>query len=345
MSWRALEFHLLSFAKPLWLLTLLLVPLLAWWQLRRRGPAVRYSDINLVLSLPSGRGPWVRRAGAGLRAAGLTFLIVALAGPRWPDPGTRIPTEGIAISMIVDVSGSMANPDFVWENQPISRLDAVKKAFRLLVDGGRGPGGRQLDGRPHDLIALVVYATRPETACPLTLDHAALLRILDMQEPRTLVTEATTNTGDAIAWAVHGLHNSRTKRQVIILLTDGEHNVLPPALKPRQAAQLAGNLHIPIYAILAAGDSGPDSKGSDEALKAKQALQDVARITTGRFFQAADTDGLLEVCKQIDRLERQEIESFQYRRYYEGYPWFGAASLLAWVLVFVLEATVWRKIP
>ena len=54
---------------------------------------------------------------------------------------------------------------------------------------------------------------------------------------------------------------------------------------------------------------------------------------------------LLEVCVEIDRLEKQEIVSFQYRRYHELYPWFGLAALalvLAWV---TLEATVWRRLP
>ena len=51
-----------------------------------------------------------------MRGAMLVALIIALAGPRWPDLRTRIATEGIAIEMLVDVSGSMAEPDFQWES-------------------------------------------------------------------------------------------------------------------------------------------------------------------------------------------------------------------------------------
>jgi Ca-activated chloride channel family protein len=336
---------LLTFTEPIWLLALIGVPALVWWWLRQSGGALRYSDTKLLSGLPRGRGDWVRRAGAAFRAAALVFLIVGLAGPRWPDPGTRIATEGIAIAMVVDVSGSMANQDYLWDKLPIGRLDAVKRAFRLLVEGGQEPGGRRLAGRPQDLISLVTYATRPETACPLTLNHAVLLQILDGQQPRTVSTEATTNTGDAIAWALAGLQRSGARRKVIILLTDGEHNVPPPALKPRQAAQLAGNLSIPIYTIQAGNENGPDGKPSEEALKARQTLEEIAKMTQAQYFQAADSDGLLDVCNKIDRLERQEIQSFQYRRYYEAFAWFGLASLLMWLAVFVLEATVWRVIP
>src|SRR5205085_1665629 len=83
-----------------------------------------------------------------------------------------IPTEGIAIEMLVDVSGSMAQPDFNWQGKPISRLDAVQKVFHLFVEGGAGPGGQRLTGRPEDLIGLVTFATWPESPCPLTLSHA-----------------------------------------------------------------------------------------------------------------------------------------------------------------------------
>src|SRR6185437_1225945 len=99
-----------------------------------------------------------------------------LSGPRWPDLRTRIETEGIAIVMLVDVSGSMAERDFDWRGEPVSRLEAVKKVFHLFVSGGEGTDTTgdgtdvsNFQGRPTDQIGLVTFATRPETACPLTL--------------------------------------------------------------------------------------------------------------------------------------------------------------------------------
>jgi Ca-activated chloride channel family protein len=339
------------------LLLLVLVPPLVMWWLRGGEGAVRYSDTGLLRGLPSGREVWVRRAGAGLRAGALVLLVVALAGPRWPDPGTRIPTQGIAISMVVDTSASMAKEDFSWKDQPLSRLQAVQKAFRLLVAGGEGADNLTIQGRPSDLIALVTYGTRPETACPLTLNHGVLLEILDAQKPRTLITEATTNTGDALAWALHGLVKAPTKRKVLILLTDGEHNVGPPALTPPQAAQLAGNLGIPIYAIHAGIEPPPakEPSGEDERKrslseeeefrKAQKTLQKIANMTGGQYFRAGDTEALVQACNQIDGLERQEIQSFRYRRYFHAFAWFGLGSLLLWTTVHFLETTVWRKVP
>src|SRR5438105_7023205 len=196
-----------EFAHPWLLLLWLALPPLVWhWQRRSRG-ALRYSSVAIVAGLASGRAGWTRQGGAILRTLGCVLAVIALAGPRWPDEGTRIPAEGISIALVLDVSASMAEPDFAWQAEKIRRIDGARKAVRLLTAGGDLPGGGALAGRPEDLMALVTFAARPETACPLTLDHGALLKIVDDQEPRIAVDVATTNPGDALAWALHVLKN------------------------------------------------------------------------------------------------------------------------------------------
>lgn len=343
-----------EFANPWLLLLLAAVPPLVWWWRRRPRAALRFSDTAALAGLPAGRSRWVRGTVAGLRGLALVLLVLALAGPRWPDLHSRISTEGLAIQMVVDVSGSMAEPDFDWDGKPISRLEAVKRVFHLFVEGGEGPDGQPLEGRPDDLIGLVTFATWPETACPLTLSHAVLLRLLDKAQPRTVPTENRTNIGTALGWALHGLKGAPTARQVIILLSDGEHNVPPPALTPRQAAQLAANRRVPVYTIDAGGDtsveegavSGESARTAAEIREAgARALQAVAQLTKGRYFRARDTAGLLAVCREIDRLERQAIQCFVYQRYYEAYPWVGLAAFGCWLIVYLLEMVVWRLLP
>lgn len=310
---------------------------------------MQYSDTGLLAGLPRGRGVRAQRYGWLLRAAGLVLLIVALSGPRWPDPGTRLPTEGIAIAIVVDVSASMNERDFLWDNQVVSRLEAVKKVFHLFVEGGDAPGGARLAARPQDLISLIAFATRPETACPLTLDHVALVNILDAQEARTVATEATTNPGDAIAWALAALHKAPTLRKVVIFLTDGESNVPPPALTPRQAAQLAGNLQIPIYAIGAGPDfsDAPPKDGApaSDLAKARTTMADIAHISKGQYFLATDGKALADACCAIDRLERTKVQSITYSRYHEGYPWFAVLALVSWLAILGLENTRWQRVP
>ncbi len=342
-----------QFTHPLVLLLALLLPPLLWWWLRRRGGALRYPDTGWLAGLPAGRSRAARWGGALFRALALLLLIFALAGPRWPDRRTRIPTEGISIMMVADVSGSMAEPDFDWHGQPVTRLEAVKRAFRLFVEGGdAGPDGH-FPGRPSDLIGLVTFATRPESPCPLTLSHAVLVKMLEQEQPRSVPGESETNISDAIVLGLHWLKAGDTRRKILVLLTDGEHNVPhpPSGWTPRQAAQVAANLHVPVYTIDAGGATDPNREPGAPAESAAtreegvRTLRVIARITGGRYFPAHDTKTLLKVCQDIDRLERTEIRSFQYRRYYEAYPWLGLAAFLLMGTVCGLERTVWRRLP
>src|ERR1700729_1449116 len=104
----------LSFSEPWILLLLPMVLGLVWWWRRRRQGSMGYSSIDLLAGLPSGRSGWARHGGWLLRLFGLLCVVIALAGPRWPDPNrTPVPTEGIALAMVVDVSGSMSTEDFL----------------------------------------------------------------------------------------------------------------------------------------------------------------------------------------------------------------------------------------
>jgi Ca-activated chloride channel family protein len=350
---------MIHFAHPAFLLLALAVPPVIWWWVRQRRGALRYPSTGLFAGLPAGSSRLARWAGAGGRALALLLGVVALAGPRWPDTGSRLPTEGIAIEMIVDVSGSMGQADFQWEGRPITRLDAVKRAFRLFVQGGPAGDGQRLEGRPDDLIGLVTFATLPESPCPLTLSHSVLLQMLDAAEPKVVPTECQTNIGDAITWGLLRLEAARGRRRIMVLLSDGEHNVPPPALKPRPAAQFAANEGIPIYTIDAGGDVStgegpaalPAATGETVATQAElradgiRTLKNIAELTGGQYFRARDTETLLAVCQKIDGLERQKIESFRYRRYYEGFAWAALASFVLLVGVYFLEVTWWLRVP
>jgi hypothetical protein len=70
----------------------------------------------------------------------------------------------VDIVLVIDISPSMAAQDF----RPLNRLNVAKETAREFV--------RQ---RPHDRIGLVGFAATAFTQCPLTLDHSALIELLD----------------------------------------------------------------------------------------------------------------------------------------------------------------------
>src|SRR5437667_108251 len=136
----------------------------------------------------------------------------------------------------------------------------------------------------------------PTGRSPRTLSHSVLLRMLDEEEPRTITGEMETNISDALVLGLHRLQSAGPRRKVLVLLSDGEHNVPHPqsAWTPRQASQIAANLGIPVYAIDAGGEGGSgkevtarEEAAPDTAARRSEGirtLQEVARITRGRYF-------------------------------------------------------------
>jgi Ca-activated chloride channel family protein len=346
---------MLRFANPEFLWFAPLAVVLAWWWARRRRPALRYSDARLLAGLPGGRAWRAKWGGAALRGLAALALVAACAGPRRPDLQTRLPAEGIAIVLALDVSGSMATADAPWTagSPPLPRLEAAKRAFKLFVAGGDAPDGTHFDPRSADQIGLVTFAALPQTACPLTLNHTVLVRVADAQEPKAGL-DAGTNVGDAIAEGIIRLEGAHHRRKALILLSDGEHNVSregkegPEApLKPRQAAQLAANLGIKVYTIDAGGPPPPTATPDEAAQReaGRQALRDVVSLTGGQSFAASSGPELLAAYKEIDALEKTEAVSYQYRRYFEYYPWCAAAALALLLAAHLLDRTRWRTVP
>src|SRR5207244_9182067 len=140
----------------------------------------------------------------------------------------------------------------------------------------------------------VLFRSQPEDTVPLTLAHDVLLQLLDAEQPRTL-PDTGTNIGDAVAWGLKKLDAAGGGRQVLVLLSDGEHNVPAPALTPRQAGQLAANRGVTVYTIDAGGPPLPGAPPEDVQARGlgRKALEAVAALTGGRAFAAHDASGLM----------------------------------------------------
>ena len=340
------------FANPEFLI--LLVPsvfYLIWWTQRKR-PGLRYSDVSILNGLPRGRAGFARWMSVGWRAISLIGLALAIAGPRIPDLKTRLPAEGIAVVVAMDVSGSMGEEDFTWTGleKPISRLTSAKRVLRLFAVGGEGPDGKSFPGRPSDSLGLVTFAAWPEASCPLTLNHSVFLSVLDTMTPK-IGPDAGTNIGDAIAEGVIRLDAAGAGRKILILVSDGEHNIAldraDPPLKPRQATQLAADLKIPVYTIDCGGEGNGNGDAESVARRAdgRAILKTVAEMTGGKSFMANDGEQLQAACLEIDRLERRPVESFTYRRERDLSPWFAGVAMIALVVALFFEHIIWRTIP
>jgi len=352
----------MRFATPWAFLALLLIPVLLYYQLGRRRPrALTFSAIALLL--PVGISWRQRLAGLPLflRVLALILLVTGLARPQQGIEKTYDISHGIAIEMVIDRSSSMGE-EMDFNNMATNRLEVVKKIFAEFVNGN----GKQLAGRPNDLIGLVSFARYPETVCPLTLAHEALSGFMANIQLVTNRVEDGTSIGDGIALAAARLQKAEEdvakqykndasghyeiKSKIIILLTDGAHNA--GALSPLEAAKLANQWGIKIYSIGIGEDidtSGIQgffarmsrlARGVD-----KKTLQEIADTTGGIFRMAGDAENLRTIYEEIDRLEKSEIESIRHIDYAEHFPFFVMTALALLVMEMALRATVLRKIP
>ena len=351
------------FHDPLWIV--LLLPVIGWsfYALRRqRRASVLYSSVELLRDLPVTWALRLRRALPWLRVLGLALIATALVRPQLGREEFRIRTEGIAIEMCIDKSGSMQALDFTIEGKRRNRLEAVKRVFRHFV-----AGDERFAGRGDDLVGLVVFGGFADAMCPLTLDHGALLEVLEgvqisepVQDKEGRVIndglwqeEQATAIGDAIAVAVDRLKDVESKSRVIVLLSDGENTA--GVVDPDEAADAARAFGIRIYSI-GVGTTGTapfptrDLFGRN-VLQARpvrldeQSLKSLAEKTDGRYFNAQDTETLEHVYAEIDRLEKTETEGRLYTQYGEMFQWLLLPGLVCVLLEVWLSCTRFRSLP
>ena len=315
----------LEFREP-WLMLVAVVAIPIFLLARRAPGRVQFSSFLLLPAHSASwrtRLAWIPDAAIAIAAVALA---VALAGPRIGEQFTRIEREGIAIMMVVDVSGSMRALDLATEDRERTRLEAVQDVFEQFVLGGGG-----LSGRPDDAIGVVGFARYTDTVCPLTLDHTNVAAVARGLEIVTERSEDGTAIGDALGLAVERLRRSPARSKIAVLLTDGVNNA--GIESPNAAAELAKTQGVKVYTI-GAGTTGlapvrvRDPFTGRSVLRSmpvevdEATLQEIARRTGGRFFRATDAEGLAQVYKEIDRLERTKIteeRSRQYREYF-GLP-------------------------
>lgn len=327
----------MSFAHP-WLLAGLPVALLFAWLLhRRRGaPALKSSSGALYRGLhPSWRvrSRWLPEL---FFHGALALAFVALAGPRLANSTEVVRGEGIDIAVALDISGSMRALDF----EPEDRLAVAKRVIREFIAG-----------REHDRVALVVFAAKAFTQCPLTLDHDVVDRFLD--EIRVGLIDDGTAIGLGIATGAKRLARSEAKSKVLVLLTDGMNNV--HTVDPETAAEAAKSLGIRIYSI-GVGKEGLAPMPVDHPVLGRrytrvethideELLTRISSQTGGQYFRAQSAESLERIFAQIDELERTEMETTVYTNYEQLGVFFLLPAFFLWLLQSILAATVYRVAP
>ena len=76
----------------------------------------------------------------------------------------------------------------------------------------------------------------------------------------------------------------------------------------------------------------------------EEALQMIADKTGGKYFRATDNASLSSVYQEIDQMEKTVVEQTEYEQKDEQFYVFGILGLIALLLSFMLDKTIFRSI-
>ncbi len=317
-------------------LFLLLVPMIAWyiWKQKKAGASIQFSSDMGFAKVPKSWKYYFRHSVFMFEIVSLSFLIVALARPQSSNSWQNVSTKGIDIVIALDISSSMLAMDF----QP-NRLEAAKDVATQFISG-----------RPNDKIGLVIFSGESFTQCPLTTDHATVINLFRNIECGMI--EDGTAIGNGLATAVARLKESTAVSKVVILLTDGDNN--RGEIAPVTAAELAKTYGIRVYTVgIGTIGTAPYPVQTPFGVQVRDmkvdvdepTLEEIAKITDGKYFRATDNNKLTEIYKEIDKLEKSKIDVKEYSKKEEEYLRYALAGALFLVLSLFLKTTVFRNIP
>jgi Ca-activated chloride channel homolog len=315
----------------------LILPIVILWYVLKHKKQTAEFKISSIKGFKTVKSwlPKLKHLMFALRLCALVLLILALARPQTVDVSTKTKTtRGIDIVMAIDVSASMLAKDL----KP-NRLDALKAVAAQFIKG-----------RPNDRIGLVEYAGESYTKTPITSDKSIVLRSLRDIKYNTIITGGTA-IGMGLATSVNRLKDSKAKSKIIILLTDGVNN--SGFIDPNTASELAAEYGIKTYTIglgtngMALSPIGINNGiiqfGRVQVEIDEDLLMEIADATGGKYFRATNNKKLKEIYKEIDKLEKTDVEEFKFYNYEEKFrPLVLLAGLLL-IIELLLRFTIFRS--
>jgi len=321
------------FTNPSALWLLLLIPLMGiflfWREHQRLRRLRRLGDEGLINQLNWQFSPQKRRFKSLLWISAYGMLILALARPVWGIDTDFVDVEGIAITVVLDVSNSMDARDVTP-----SRLERARLAARNLFEGGTG-----------NQVALILFAGNAFVQFPLTTDTSAALTFLNGVSTESISRQGTA-LEEALELAIETIDDRLISQSLIVVMTDGENH----EGNPIRAAEIAAERGIVIHTIGYGDPEGapiPELNEQNEIVgyKADQAgnvvvsrleeetLMEIADITGGTY-QRATASGIeiINLLNIVQDIERGFLESRTQVRRVERFPLFVGIALLliAW---------------
>ncbi len=330
---------MINFAHPqyLWLF-LLYIPLIIWYIRKQRTaePTLKVSTLLPFDKIGTSWKVYLKHAMFALRLLSIGCLIIILCRPQTYDRWSTSETEGTDIVIALDVSTSMLARDFKPD-----RFEAAKDVASQFISG-----------RESDNIGMVIFAGESFTLVPMTTDKAVLLNYI--QDINMGMLEDGTAIGDGIATSINRIKNGKAKSKSIILLTDGSNNT--GVVAPLTAAEIAKELGIKIYTIGVGSNGtalypvGINYYGKMEYQQLpvvidEATLRSIADMTGGKYYRATSKNVLKEIFKDIDQLEKTQLDIKNYSHTEDDYMKWAVLLLILVGIEVLARYTVLRHIP
>jgi Ca-activated chloride channel family protein len=274
----------MSFAAPIWLAALALVPLAIAASIvaRRRAKryAVRFPAVSTVQAAVTAETNWRRHLPAVLALAAIAALALGLARPH---VSYSAPVDEASVVLVSDESGSMAADDV----HP-TRLSAAERAANSFID--------ELPGKVR--VGAIAFSSSPNTVQAPASDHSAARDVINSQS-----AGGGTATGDALALALQLLHAGKKGHppSAIVLLSDGAANA---GEDPATVARQAKADRVPIYTVALGTPGGvlpsPDPLSPPQSVPPDpQLMAQIADLSGGSSFNAQTSDQLGSIYKRL----------------------------------------------
>ena len=233
-----------------------------------------------------------------LKWLSIVLLVLALMSPVRDEFLELEPAEGYDIAMVVDASRSMQTKAFDTMQEEKSRFDVVKSIVTDFIAD-----------RPDDNIGLVLFGDYAFIAAPLTYDKKTLQEIVAYQ--KVGMAGKSTDLYEAVVQTLNLMKTSKAKSKIAILLSDG-HNTVGEQIPLQSAIDLVKKEKVRFYTI------GIGSANEYDAATMKQ----IANESGGKSFSAVNAKELQNIYREIDTLEKSEVERFAYtfKKYHYSYP-------------------------
>ncbi len=261
----------------------------------------------------------------------LAFIITGIARPQFGSKLKKVKREGIELIIALDVSNSMMAEDI----KP-NRLERAKRAISRLVD-------RLKD----DKIGLIVFAGDAYTQLPITSDYNSAKLFLNSVNTK-IVPKQGTAIGAAINLAVRSFTPNGVANKAIVVITDGENHE-DDAISAAESAVENGIIVHTIGMGLPSGSPIPVLRGGQtDYMKDRdgkvvitklneQMLQKIAVAGNGIYVRANNSQvGLNSLFDEINKMEKQEMDTRVYSEYDDQFQYFFAVGLLLLLFEFVI---------